>query len=247
MKYRVDQSTLFYRLLSLSLFSLLVEEFCAGTWEIHSGQLYPWRHFAFVPLYGTTWLFIEWLLLGVGALLLLFSRTRSWGTVFTGVSLVFGFSQRVSNHRLLMLLVLLYLVFFPVQLKFKAVRYQLLLVYLFAAVHKMNAAFLSGEVFLFLSRATHDSWAGDYWVRQVLAGPEAHVLAWMIIGFELLIPVLLLRSPWFGFVGVGIMHLGFSLFIPGIWCYSFLMIAMASLFLGQQIGPGLQNRNAQFR
>ena len=224
----------FYRLLGLALISCVAEDVINGVWFIHTGQYFPWRHLSFVPLYSVPFLILEWGLLVLSGALILFERTRQNGLRLAVLFVFISISQRFSNHRSLILIVLVYLVASPrkmPQMGYRLIRYQLLIVYLFSALNKIDANFLSGRSLLALGHNVQGAILPTWLVRGILSPPFATPLSWVVVGLEFVIPILLLQWPIVGLIFLLSLHAGFSLMMPAIWPFTFIMVAMGLLFL----------------
>ena len=60
----------FFILLGATLLVCVSEDIGSGVWRIHSGEIFPWRHMGFVPLYSPAGLVLEWIGLGLGGVLI---------------------------------------------------------------------------------------------------------------------------------------------------------------------------------
>jgi hypothetical protein len=217
----------FYRLLGASLIARLITDWHAGIYRVHTGELFPWRHLPIVPLYPPALLVLEWLLLGVsGVALLLLVRVRV--ALYVGLlAAAMGLSQRYSNQGALALIVLLCCVLQPTipdDLDVRGqyphldlVRYQLLIVYVFSALNKLRAGFTTGQA-----------------LATLLALPlnVAQAMSYGVVAVELLVPLLLVtRKQRLAWVGVVLLHLSFSVLMPGLIPFGLLMAALATLWL----------------
>lgn len=210
--------------------AMVVEDFAKGAWAVHSGYLFPFR--ATLPLYKPPFLVVEWLLTITAAILLFRERVRVGsllGLAITGIAL----TQRFSNHRCLLFILLLFLVFDAGAVAgrasathngesgsagFTLARVQLVLVYLFSAANKLAAGFLSGESLSNL-------------FAPLLPVPIAQALSAFVIICELAIPVMLIWRPRIGLAGLVSMHLAFAIAMPGVVSFGLLMTALGVLFL----------------
>jgi hypothetical protein len=219
--------TWFLRLYGLALVANVVHELRAGVWRVHTGELYPWRHVPIVPLYPPSVLAIEWALTaGAGVALALGLRVRIAARVAALVTFV-ALLQRYSNHGTLLFLVAFYLAIDPPDVRqgdfeqrehpaLGLVRAQLAIVYVFTAINKVAHGFLGGGSLENLLGFRH--------------GP-AVAASWAVVVAELALPVVLLRWPRVGIVGVAALHLGFAAWMPGLESFGLAMVAMAILFL----------------
>jgi hypothetical protein len=221
------------RLLGAALLACVATDAWAGAWRVHGGDLFPWRHLPGVPLYGHAGLAFEWALGVAAGSSLLASAGRSrpplallalWsGALATAL----GLSQRFSNHRALLLIVLVFVGLAPPRTRdpdFAArarpnlalVRAQLVLVYVFSVVHKACRGFTSGAALASLFGWSH---------------APSQIAAWGTLAIEALVPVLLLKAPRVGLaVGVAL-HVAMAVLLPSVWPFSFAMVAMGALFL----------------
>jgi hypothetical protein len=205
----------------------MVTDWGAGIYRVHTGELFPWRHLPVVPLYSPKLLLLEWLLLvasGLALLLLTQLRVALYVALF---ATAMGLSQRYSNQGALALIVLVCCVLKPTtpsDLTTRAaaphldlLRYQLLIVYGFSALNKIRAGFLSGAA---LATLLH------------IPLPLAHLGSWLVVLTELLLPLLLVRKqPHLAWLGVLLLHLAFSLLMPGLIPFGLLTLALATLWL----------------
>src|SRR4051812_18498070 len=68
--------TWFLRLLGAALVVDVASELLSGVWQVHTGQLYPWRHLGIIPLYPAAGLAVEWTLRAAAGLALIFGARR---------------------------------------------------------------------------------------------------------------------------------------------------------------------------
>ena len=220
----------FFRLYGIALVVDVAAELTAGVWGVHTGALYPWRHLGVIPLYPARGLALEWALRGIAGLLLAGCpgrpRVVSLAVRVLVPVLFVALLERYSNHGVLLLLIALFLSIQPPDLSRPSfdeephpalglVRAQLVIVYAFSALNKLTHGFASGDSLANLLPCSL---------------PSARVLSWGVIAAELALPIVLLRLPRAGLVGVVLLHLGFALLVPGVWSFALAMIAMAALF-----------------
>ncbi|MDH5672563.1 MAG: hypothetical protein OEZ06_10470 [Myxococcales bacterium] len=224
----------FYRLLGLTLLARIATDLHVDLWAVHDGRLFPWRHLPGLPLYPPAGLAIEWAMMGLAALAITTGFRLRAGVYLALLVSAVSLTQRYANHRALLLLVLAFLALSPVEPRrpglsgerhpnLALIRYQLVIVYLFSALNKVRAGFLEGTALQHLLD---------------LDAEPARALAWLVVAAEFSLPLLLWRLPWLGLGGVACLHLGFALFMPAIWPFSLLMLAMAVLFVGDTRDPG---------
>jgi hypothetical protein len=232
----------FYRFLSLTLLSCVVEDIVNGVWFIHSGRFFPWRHIHLVPLYPAPFLILEWGLWLSAGLMILSGRKRRFGVRIAALIVFVSLLQRYSNHRSLILIVLAYLAIpagSNLKFAYQSIRYQLLIVYLFSAVNKLTSGFLDGASLVSLGQGIHGAILPDRLIQGVLSAQVVRPLSWLVVGAEIAMPMLLMQWPRIGLGAVTLLHFGFSLMMPGIWPFTFIMIAMATLFLNGEVISGI--------
>lgn len=200
-----------------------------GGWGIHTGRLYPWRYIGVVPLWPPSLLAIVWALTVASGIAFALGALRPLAPRLAAVLMFAWVIERYSNHGALLFLVAFYLALAPPRPaasdfeearhpNLGLVRAQLLIVYVFSALNKISHGFPRGE-----SLANLVGW------RLELARP----LSIAVVLAELALPVLLVRSPRVGVVGVVLLHLGFVVLMPGLWSFALVMVAMSVLFLGE--------------
>jgi hypothetical protein len=225
----------FFAFLALTLFACVAEDLDRGTWRIHSGEFVPWRHFSDrIPLYPVGGLVAEWLLTIVSGILILRAKTRMTGVRLAAVVIAVSLTQRFANQRALLFLVLFYLAISTAKLRgeaFRMIRFQLVIVYLFSALNKIDSGFLTGESLAALPPIIRHSLLPGSWVERVLSPPFSVPLSWAVVALELAIPVALIERPKVGLAFLVILHLGFSLMMPGLWPFTLIMVAMGILYL----------------
>jgi hypothetical protein len=195
-------------------------------WGVHTGRLFPWAHLRGVPLYSTTGLVIEWLMLAIAGLGLATGVRRSVAARLGLVVIFVGLTQRYSNHRALLAIALLFVALRPVDCEnaplllerhpnIALLRYQLVIVYLFSALNKLAHGFMDGHVLTVLFG---------------IAPPLAQPLAWLFVLAELATPLLLWRAPRAGLALAFVLHVGFAALMPALWPFTITMLALAMLF-----------------
>ncbi len=227
---RVD---LFLRLLGAALLACVATDAVFGFFRVEAGDLFPWRHLPGIPLYGIAGLVVEWLVTILGGISLLVGVRRRVG-VFLGIAgTLAALSQRYSNHRALLLIVLVFVVietpdvgeaasasaFAPrPRPNLALVRVELLLVYASSAIGKIAHGFWRGE-------ALHALFGWDMLAR--IASP-------LVVVAEIAAPLLLLTRPRIGFACVVALHAAKANLLPSDVPFSQTMVAMAVLFLDQK-------------
>jgi len=238
----------FYRLLGVALAARLWTDGQSGIWRVHTGELFPWRHLPGIPLYSSSALLIEWTALALAALGLL-SGVQLRASLYLGVlAILMGLSQRYANQNVLLLLILVFatLRFMsppalatrePDSPNFTLIRWQLWIVYGFSIANKLAHGFLSGDAIEALFGA------GESLSRLAAFG---------VIVAEALVPILLSSgNERVGFYAAVLLHGMFALAMPGLWPFSFAMLAMAVLFVPARpraaLAEGSGRRNALSR
>jgi hypothetical protein len=102
------------------------------------------------------------------------------------------------------------------------VRAQLLIVYTFSGLEKLVHGFGNG--------ASLANLLG-------LAQPAASILSWIVIVSELAIPFILIQRPKTGIACAAALHTLIAFAMPGLWSFSLVMVAMAVLFLRDELTP----------
>lgn len=223
---------LFGYLLALAMMVMVAEDIFNGVWGIHSGAFFPFRHLDFIPLYPPSGLILEWLLTLAAAGLIAAGRTRPGAWVGFAVTFI-ALTQRFSNHRSLLLIVLFFLLFETAKEDSPTrtlIRVQLVLVYTFSALNKITAGFLTGVSLSNLFAAHHGLLPRSI-VDAMAATPMVQVISWAVVAGEILVPFLLLSRPRIGFTIQIALHAAFTLVLPGLASFGFLMLAMGCLFL----------------
>ncbi|UXR65630.1 hypothetical protein EZJ49_05110 [Bdellovibrio bacteriovorus] len=226
----------FYLLLTMALLARAVEDLFNRRWDIHVGAIFDYRHAGGIPLYSTNILSLELALVIAGAVLLL-TRQKRVGALLAFAGLAMGLTQMFMNQKILLLVMCAVVAIQPPeksQSSWRFLRWQLLLVYLFSAVAKAFEDFGSGKVLQQLG--------------QSLSGPMGVLVSWvqtlpggvllsssLIVGLQVLLPTLLLYRPKAGVLVVAGFHLVLALLLPDIWAFSFGMLALAVLFLPQDL------------
>lgn len=215
----------FHRLTGAAMLSAVASEAAARVDLVHAGVLFPYRHLPGIPLYGVPALVVEWALtVAVALAMMLGWRLSVVVRVALAIALV-SLSQRYSNHRALLVLVLAFGSLAPPDPRSEGfaerrwpnlalVRLELVIVYWASAVNKLSHGFASGETLTTL-----------FGFSPALARP----LALATIALELAIPILTFTSPRVAVAITAAMHLVFAYFLPATWSFGFLMVAMAVL------------------
>ena len=204
----------FQRIFGVALIVEVLTSLREGVWGVHTGALYPWHHLPFFPLYPAWALAIEWAVTVTAGVLFVMGHRHA--AKLAAFALFAGLTQRYSNHAALLFLVAFFSSIDPkpaeVSPALGLVRAQILIVYLFGALNKVTHGFLSGAS-----------------LGNLLGLPRSASIAVVIA--EIALPVLLVVRPRIALVGVVLMHLSFSFFMPGLLSFGLCMIAMAVLWL----------------
>lgn len=210
---------LFYLFLAAAIFIRVVEDLFLNRWGIHSGAVFPYRHPNYFPLYSNIFLIFEWSFLLAGAVLLLTSKRR-WGALVAGLGMAMSITQMLQNQKILMLVVLLIVACVPPENSEGSrwfLRWQIVLVYIFAALSKIFAEFSTGMTLAKISPVA-------------LTDSAYLVISWIVIAIELLIPFFLLKKREWAWLAVVVLHGGFSLFMRDLAAFTLTMFALTSLF-----------------
>jgi hypothetical protein len=223
----------FLFVLGASVVACAATDALLGAWSVHAGKLFPWRHLPGVPLYGTTLLAVEWAIGVTAGVALLAPPLRPWRDAAVRLAIVataMGLSQRFSNHRSLLLIVLVFVALEPLprptpgkdatieRPSLALVRAQLLLVYAFSVVNKVAHGFLTGDALTTLFPSL--PWSAH----------RATLFSSFVVAAEVAVPVLLVVRARWGVVLCILLHASMAALLPSVTPFSLTMIAMASLF-----------------
>ena len=196
-------------------------------WGIHSGKIFPYRHISLMPVFPASVLVFEWSCAILGSVLLVIKKER-WGAILIAGSFLLSLSQMYQNQKVLILIVIATIAIQPVDPRkpgsVQFLKWQLILVYLFSAIEKMSDQFTSGETLRLIFHQVLNSSLIE----------NSFLLKAMSIGVilsEIMIPIILLKRPYWGFCAVISLHLGFAFVLPDIWPFTLVMIALSTLFL----------------
>ena len=229
----------FFKLLGLTLVLCVIQDGLDGVWFIHNGAFYPWIHPQGIWLYPPAFLMVEWLGVLSSGLMIFSGWKRSLGIIIGTLSILIGVLERFSNHRALLLIVLFYLLLGLAKTvdskkySFQLIRYQLLIVYLFSAVNKLNLDFWTGQSLGNLALVLEQgksSFLPQPVINFLLTGSMGKFLSVGTLVLEFAIPFLLIKIPRLGLPLMIALHVSFSLIMPGIWPFTLLMITMGVLF-----------------
>lgn len=210
---------LFYLFLAAAIFIRVVEDLFLNRWGIHSGMIFPYRHPNFFPLYSSIFLILEWSFMIVGAVLLLTAKRR-WGALVAALGMAMSLSQMLQNQKILMLLVLLIVAASPPENSAGSrwfLRWQIVLVYIFAALSKIFAEFSTGATLAKISPVA-------------LTDSAYLIISWIVIAIELLIPFFLMKKREWAWLAIVILHGGFSLFMRDLAAFTLAIFALTALF-----------------
>jgi hypothetical protein len=238
----------FYRCLGVSLLLMVGKEVYNQQWAVHASQLCGRRVFDAFLLYPPEALLLEWGVCAIAAFALIGGRQRAWAVRFACVAVWIGLTQRYMNQKALLGILLVYASLAPpdtseegfdqrLRPNLSLVRAQIVLVYLFSGTNKMLHGFFDGKdltaTFQQLTQLRAKAWIPAEPVLAALqASPDlAWGLSWLVLLVELVLPCLLVLRPRLGLMGVILLHLGFCLFMPGLWSFGATMVAGAVLFL----------------
>ncbi len=224
---------IFYLLLSLSIFTRIVEDIYLNRIAIYEGILFPWRHLGIIPLYSSVaGLYLEYVISGAGAALMLLSRYRRWGVCLGAIGLLMSLSQLFQNQKILICILLLSAFICPPEKSRRGrdfLRWQLVFVYLFAGLSKFDS-FWNGEVLAILSQEkSHYGLLGEYF-WSCLSSQAIVFFSKAVVVTELVLPLLLFKCSFVAWLLVLVLHLGFSLVMVDIFSFSLTMLALATLF-----------------
>jgi len=216
----------FLRMLGAALVACVATDAALGVWRVEAGELFPWRHVPGIPLYGDAGLVVEWALTGTAGLALLAGIRRALAVRVGLVGTLLALTQRYSNHRALLLIVLLFVAIAPPNVdaenfaseprpNIALVRAQLLLVYASSAIGKI----------------AHGFWTGAALTSLFGWGTFARIAAPAVIATEIAAPVMLLLRPRAGLALVVVLHTAMAVLLPSVLPFSLTMVAMSLLFV----------------
>ncbi len=223
--------SLFYMFLGGAVLMRLVDDVLLGRWGIHAGELYPYRHPGFFPLYGTTGLLLEWGFALTGGVLL-FTAEKRKGAFFAAVAMTLSLSQMMQNQKILLWIVL-WIVALPANISArKFLKWQIILVYLFSALSKIFGQFVSGETLRTIALHQVEMASG---LQKSLWIPFTNSTfslwsSYLVIVLELLIPLLFFRKKEWAWIFVLALHGGFLVMMKDLSSFSFAMFALAALY-----------------
>lgn len=227
----------FYRLFGVALLTRVVEDQFNGRWSIHSGEMFPWRHMPAFPLVPTSGLVLEWVVLAVCGVGLVSGRWRILWARVAFVALFLSLAQMFQNQKLLLWFISGALSLAPPlpggPVRW-VLRWQLIVVYGFTAIHKLLQNFHDGDVIRGV--ATYLLEAGASGPRRLLLeGLSVPLISQFAsvgaLALELAIPLFLMTRPKVGLVCVIALHVSFSLAMPDLFAFGFAMTSLAFLFV----------------
>ncbi|MEO8178603.1 MAG: HTTM domain-containing protein [Deltaproteobacteria bacterium] len=227
-----------------------IEDLALGHARIYSGEFFPWQQYVdWTKILGPH---AYWLFAGTEALLLCAYALRVRVSATAASLAVIVFLDNLgsyNNHRLLMAIQLLLVSLVPVPPRgsgrlldkkqywnLDLARWQLSIVYLMSAVHKLNPQFLSGRTLSNLFFMLQEQGMHRYSdaVFEKLQDPLfCLLLAWLTVLTEGALAVGLNVPAWVGrFVPLSIaLHVGMASLLPYIWVFSIQMILALIAFL----------------
>lgn len=226
--------TLFNMLLGAGVLARLWDDIFLGRWSIHAGAVFPYRHPGFFPIYGQSGLLIEWALILAGGVLLFTTESRK-GALLAAIGLSLSLSQMIQNQKILLWIILWIVALTDLRTNISArkfLKWQLILVYLFTGLSKVFDQFSSGETLQII--ALHQLELGYSW-QEFIWQPLtklifARVISWLVIAWELLIPLLFLLQFNGTWLLVLLLHGGLLFTMKDLSSFSFAMFALTTLF-----------------
>lgn len=221
-----------YRLLGAAAVVMAAQEYAAGHLGVHAGELYG-RRPAFLPLLPAAGMIALWLLQAGAGFVLISGRKREGAARLAALVTFSALTQHYFNQKMFLALTLASFAIEPPDSgkagpAVKAVRAQLILLYIASAAFKLRDGFGSGESLSAALEQLADRGLTPWIVVPLAAAP---LLSKLAIAAELALPVALLRAPRGGVAGVFLLHLGFALCLPGLWPFTLTACAAALLFL----------------
>ncbi len=225
---RKSNEKIFFGFISLAIVSRVFSDVVMDRWGIHAGLIYPIRHLDGVPLYSDLFLALEWIITTSGAALILSPKFRRLGLALALIGLLASWTQLFQNQKTLMIItILISFVKSPYDNRpaHRLLEWQLILMYLFTALAKLNGEFVTG--------ATLQTLLSD---RLPVALPTSAyaALSWTTIALEFLIPVLLLKRNIVVLFAIFILHGLFAVTLDDIWPFTFITYALAILFFDSE-------------
>ena len=217
------KNNIFYFIIATAIWSRIFSDLIGGRLGIATGDLFPYRHsYSFLPIYNQFYFILEIALLLTGSFLILSVKTRKFGLILATTALFFSLMQLFQNQKLLLLIVLFVLILqYVVKDKkniFDYLKWQLILVYMFTGLSKVNSEFLNGDVLAVIMNGV------------ITNQSIIKIISLLTVITELTIPLLLFLKPRVGIFIVIIFHLGLSVFMDNILSFGLTSIALALLF-----------------
>lgn len=220
----INQYRLSILAFAIASFCYILEQFIYDRLLIASGELMP-RGFI-NPMGGQGAVWLEWGLSLVAIAIIVFrSQWQQRAFFILGLITFWGLLQNFSNHGLLLVLGQFYLSHKNANTLLKV---QLLLLYVLAGANKLVEAFYDGQSLTNLASAM------DFQGRHgliILDPQHAEVMGIMTVLAELGMPLILIFAPIVGIVSASAMHLGFALFMPGLWGFAVIAAAYLTAFI----------------
>lgn len=225
---------IFYRMLGLSILLLVVYEVFNAQWSVHAGVLCPRRLPTLIPLYPPAALALEWALTLAAGLWLLSGKGRRKAAALAAAILAVSLTQRFLNQKLLIFFFALYGAVDEESPGPSLILWQTTIVYWASALAKLRWGFASGDSLAQVLRLASDMPGA---VSGLFLLPWVKPLSLAVLAGEFSLPFLLWKRPRQGFVLLLALHLGFTLFMPGLWAFTAAMAAAGVLFIGREISP----------
>lgn len=225
---------LFYLFLGGAVLLRVFDDILLGRWGIHAGELFPYRHPGYFPLYGVAGLLLEWALALTGGALL-FTEQKRTGAFLAALAMTLSLSQMMQNQKILMWIILWIVACTDLNFNISArnfLKWQIILVYIFGALAKIFDQFASGETLYTLALHQGEIATG---MQKYLWLPLTNfkislVASYLVIALELLIPFLFFRKKDWAWIFVFILHTGMLVLLKDLTAFSFAMFALAALY-----------------
>lgn len=237
----------FYKMLSITLVILIVEEIYARRWLLHEGILFP-RFFLIRPIPFIAYPFIEWFILFSCSIAIWIKKFRFFAIRIAFIILIPSTLMVFSNHKFLLLTILFFLSLYfqdaPEDENITCqdlpglalVKMQLVIVYYITVAQKLSENFLSGETlkntFIAITRMPEGGPLPQSVYHFFIQNNQyCSVLAAVTIIAEISIPLILNKRPIVGLMLLLVFHTSLSLLMPGLWFFGCIMFSMGILYL----------------
>lgn len=225
---------LFYMFLGGAVLLRLMDDILLNRWGIHRGEIFPYRHLEFIPLYGSAGLLLEWALALTGGILL-FTNEKRKGAFLAGIAMTLSLSQMLQNQKILLWIILWIVACTDLKENISArkfLKWQIILVYTFGALSKIFDQFVTGETLHILALQQMQQSDG---LQKILWSPFVNptfsvAISYAVIFLELLIPLAFFRKKEAAWFLVLALHGGFLVMMKDLSSFSFAMFALASLY-----------------